>query len=45
MGLPLKHATIYTFQFVDGQAVLAGDRDGLEYIALKNKYFNIGDEV
>jgi hypothetical protein len=37
MGIPLENTTLYTLQFADDQAVLAGDKEDLEYIARKLK--------
>jgi hypothetical protein len=37
MGIPLENTTLYTLQFADDQAILAGDKEDLEYVTRKLK--------
>jgi hypothetical protein len=37
MGILLENTTLYTLQFADDQAVLAGDKEDLEYMTGKLK--------
>jgi hypothetical protein len=37
MGIPLENTTLYTLQFADDEAVLAGDKEDLEYMTRKLK--------
>jgi hypothetical protein len=37
MGIPLENTTLYTLQFSDDQAILAGDKEDLEYMTRKLK--------
>jgi hypothetical protein len=37
MGIPLENTTLYTLQFADDQAVLATDKEVLEYMTRKLK--------
>lgn len=37
MGIPLENTIVYSLQFADDQAVIAGDKEDLEYMARKLK--------